>query len=265
MTFQLTRGRVPLLVSIPHMGTEIPPDLQAGYVQRALAVEDADWHLDRLYAFAHDLGASVLQPRFARYVIDLNRPPDNAPMYPGASNTELCPTRFFDGEALYAGAAPTAVEQERRRASYWQPYHDALAGELARLKQEHGYALLWDAHSIRSEIPWLFDGVLPDLNIGTNAGASAAPSITEAVAAAAAGDPRYTRAVNGRFKGGYITRHYGNPEEHVHAVQLEMTQKSYMREAPPYDYLPGTAAQVQPVLRSMVEAALQATRALYGR
>ena len=265
MTFQLTRGRVPLLVSIPHMGSEIPPELRAGFAPRALAVEDADWHLDRLYGFVVELGASVLQARFARYVIDLNRPPDNAPMYPGASNTELCPSRFFDGEPLYAGNPPSAAEQERRRASYWQPYHDALAGELARLKQEHGFALLWDAHSIRSEIPWLFDGVLPDLNIGSNAGASAAPSVTEAVAAAAARDPRYSRAVNGRFKGGYITRHYGSPQEHVHAVQLEMTQKSYMRESPPYDYLEERAAQVQPVLRSMVEAAVQATRSLYGR
>jgi len=265
MSFQLTRGSGPLLVSIPHMGTEIPPDLQGGYVQRALAVEDADWHLDRLYAFVKEIGASVLQPRYARYVIDLNRPPDNAPMYPGASNTELCPTRFFDGQPLYASEAPAAAEQERRRATYWQPYHEALAGELARLKQQHGYALLWDAHSIRSEIPWLFDGVLPDLNIGTNAGASAAPAITDAVAAAAAQDSRYTRAVNGRFKGGYITRQYGRPQDHVHAVQLEMTQKSYMREAPPYDYLEERAKEVQPVLRSMLEAALQATRNLYGR
>jgi N-formylglutamate deformylase len=133
MSFQLTRGSVPLLVSIPHMGTEIPKDLQGGYMPRALAVEDADWHLDRLYAFVRDLGASVLQPHYARYVIDLNRPPDNAPMYPGASNTELCPTRFFDGEPLYAGAAPTQAQQDQRRATYWQPYHDALAAELARL------------------------------------------------------------------------------------------------------------------------------------
>jgi N-formylglutamate deformylase len=266
MSFQLTRGSAPLLVSIPHMGTEIPSELHGRYVPRALAVEDADWHLDRLYDFAAGLGASVLQPRYARYVIDLNRPPDDTPMYPGASNTELCPTRFFSGEPLHADAAPPAREEQlRRREQYWQPYHNALASELARLKQEHGYALLWDAHSIRSEIPWLFEGVLPDLNIGTAGGASAAASITDAVAAAAASAPRYTRAVNGRFKGGYITRNYGRPAERVHAVQLEMTQKSYMREAPPYDYLPQRAAEVQPVLQSMVEAALQATRALYGR
>ena len=265
MTFELTRGSAPLLVSIPHLGTQIPPSLQARYAPRALDVEDTDWHLDRLYAFASALGASVLQPRYSRYLIDLNRPPDDTPMYPGASNTELCPTRFFNGEALYAdGAAPAREELLRRRGTYWQPYHDALAGELARLKQEHGFVLLWDAHSIRSEIPWLFEGVLPDLNIGTAGGASADASITDAVAAAAARAPRYTQAVNGRFKGGYITRNYGRPAERVHAVQLEMTQKSYMREHAPYDYLPERAAEVQPVLRSMMEAALQATRALYG-
>src|SRR6478735_337537 len=264
--FTLHEGTVPLLVSMPHIGTEIPEDLKAGYTQEALGVEDTDWHLHRLYNFLHLLGASVLQPRFARYVIDLNRPPDDTPMYPGASNTELCPTRFFNGEALYANeAALPRDEQLRRREQYWQPYHAGLAGELARLRQEHGFALLWDAHSIRSEIPWLFEGVLPDLNIGTASGASADASITDAVAAAAAAAPRYTRAINGRFKGGYITRNYGRPAEHVHAVQLEMTQKSYMREDPPYGYLPQRAGEVQPVLQSMVEAALHAARALYGR
>ena len=186
MSFQLTRGSAPLLVSIPHMGTEIPGDLHRRYVARALHVEDTDWHLDRLYEFAAGLGASVLQPRYSRYVIDLNRPPDDTPMYPGASNTELCPTRFFNGEALYADGAPLAREEQlHRREQFWQPYHDALAGELARLKQVHGFVLLWDAHSIRSEIPWLFEGVLPDLNIGTAGGASAAAAITDAVAAAA--------------------------------------------------------------------------------
>ena len=266
MNYQLHRGSAPLLVSIPHMGTVIPEALRGDFTARALDVEDTDWHLDRLYAFARELGASVLQPTVSRYVVDLNRPPDDTPMYPGASNTELCPTRFFTGDPLYReGFALAADEKARRRATWWQPYHQALQEELGRLKAQHGHVLLWDAHSIRSEIPWLFEGVLPDLNIGTNAGASAAPSITEAVSAAAAREPRYTRAVNGRFKGGYITRHYGRPAEDVHAVQLEMTQKSYMREAPPYDYLPDRAAQVQPVLRSMVEAALQAARALYGR
>jgi N-formylglutamate deformylase len=265
MSFELRRGTVPLLVSMPHIGTEIPAELRPLYVPRALDVEDTDWHLAELYDFVVAMGASVLQPRTSRYVIDLNRPPDDQPMYPGASNTELCPTRFFTGDPLYAGVPPDAGEQGRRRDAIWQPYHQALAGELARLKAEHGFVLLWDAHSIRSEIPWLFEGVLPDLNIGTASGASAAPSVTDAVAAAAARHPQFTRAVNGRFKGGYITRNYGWPEQGVHAVQLEMTQKTYMREAPPYDYLPPRAREVQPVVREMVQAAFDALQALYAR
>lgn len=265
MNFQLRPGCVPLLVSIPHMGTDIPEPLRAAYAPRALAAEDTDWHLDRLYAFAHALGASVLQPALSRYVIDLNRPPDDAPMYPGASNTELCPTRFFTGDPLYRdGAAPTPGERARRREQYWLPYHDALQRELARLRREHGFALLWDAHSIRSEIPWLFDGVLPDLNIGTADGRSAHASVTQAVANAAARAGGVTHVVNGRFKGGYITRHYGRPEEGVHAVQLEMVQKLYMREAPPFDWDEARAAAIEPVLRDMVEAALQAARKLHG-
>lgn len=265
MTFDLRRGQAPLLVSIPHMGTEIPADLRGGYVERALAVEDTDWHLATLYAFAAELGASVLQPRYSRYVIDLNRPPDDTPMYPGASNTELCPTRFFSGDALHAGNGPDRQEQERRRATYWQPYHDALAGELERLRAEHGFVLLWDAHSIRSEIPWLFEGVLPDLNIGTAGGTSADAAIAEAVVGAAGRHPRYSHVLNGRFKGGYITRRYGAPARGVHAVQLEMVQKVYMREEPPFDYQPALASTVQPVLRDMVQSALQAAVALHGR
>lgn len=264
MSFSLRRGSVPLLVSMPHVGTDIPAELRVRYVPRALAVEDADWHLDRLYAFVDSLGASVLQPRYARYVIDLNRPPDDAPMYPGASNTELCPTRFFTGDPLHAeGCAPGAAERLRLRALYWQPYHDALAAELQRLRQVHGFALLWDAHSIRSQIPWLFEGVLPDLNIGTAGGASAASQVTDAVAGAAM-RPGLSHVVNGRFKGGYITRHYGKPEEGVHAVQLEMVQKLYMQEQAPYAYDASKAREIQPVLQAMVSAALDAARRLHG-
>jgi len=266
MTFTLRRGSSPLLVSIPHLGTEIPEALRPHYDPRALAVEDADWHLDRLYDFLPSLGASVLQPRYSRYVIDLNRPPDDTPMYPGASNTELCPTRFFDGTALYAeGKAPLEEEKARRREQYWKPYHEALQAELSRIQQEHGFALLWDAHSIRSEIPWLFDGRLPDLNIGTADGASADASIAKAVVDAAAASPQYSHVLNGRFKGGYITRRYGRPADKVHAVQLEMCQCVYMQETPPYAYVEALARQVQPTLRAMVGVALAATRALYGR
>jgi N-formylglutamate deformylase len=264
MNFSVRQGSAPLLVSIPHMGTEIPRDLRAGYVPRALEVEDTDWHLDCLYRFADDLGASVLQPSVSRYVIDLNRPPDDAPMYPGASNTQLCPTRFFTGDPLYReGHAPSQQARLQRRVAYWAPYHQALQSELARLKAQHGFALLWDAHSIRSEIPWLFEGRLPDLNIGTAGGDSAHPAIADAVVRAAGRHPRLTHVLNGRFKGGYITRQYGRPAEHVHAVQLEMCQSLYMQEAPPWDYDAGRAAAIQPVVREMVEAALEAARRLY--
>jgi N-formylglutamate deformylase len=265
MTFHLREGSAPLLVSIPHLGTEIPQALRAGYVERALAVEDTDWHLDRLYDFAGALGASVLQPVCSRYVVDLNRPPDDQPMYPGASNTELCPTRFFTGDALYREGVTVSEAQRRERLQqYWDPYHRALQAELERLRAVHGFVLLWDAHSIRSEIPWLFEGRLPDLNIGTASGQSADASIAQAVVQAAAREPRYTHVLDGRFKGGYITRHYGRPAQRVHAVQLEMCQCTYMREQPPYDWQPERAAQVQPVVRAMVEAALQACRRLYA-
>jgi N-formylglutamate deformylase len=265
MTFHLHRGSVPLLVSIPHMGTEIPGDLRSDFVERALEVEDTDWHLDRLYAFTRDLGGSVLQPTVSRYVVDLNRPPDDTPMYPGASNTELCPSRFFTGDALYReGVTLSPGQKAQRRATWWAPYHQALQEEIARLKSAHGFVLLWDAHSIRAEIPWLFEGRLPDLNIGTADGRSADPSITQAVAAAAARHPEFTHVVNGRFKGGYITRQYGRPADRVHAVQLEMCQYLYMREAPPWNYEEAQAAKVQPVVRDMVEAALAACLELHG-
>ena len=265
MNPKLRQGSAPLLVSIPHLGTEIPQEMRSAYVERALAVEDTDWHLDRLYDFAGELGASVLQPVVSRYVVDLNRPPDDQPMYPGASNTELCPTRFFTGDALYReGMALSAAQRQQRLQQHWQPYHQALQGELERLKALHGYVLLWDAHSIRSEIPWLFEGRLPDLNIGTAAGQSAHASIAQAVLQAAARDGRYSHVLDGRFKGGYITRHYGNPAQQVHAVQLEMCQCTYMREQAPYDWQPERAAQVQPVVRAMLEAALEAARKLHA-
>lgn len=262
----LHQGSSPLLVSMPHIGTVIPSELLPAYVPRALDVEDTDWHLHLLYDFLPDMGASVLQPQVSRYVIDLNRPPDDAPMYPGASNTELCPTRFFNGDALYQpGCEPDATERQRRRSLYWQPYHDALAAELARIKAIHGFALLWDAHSIRSQIPWLFEGRLPDLNIGTASGASADQKITDAVADACAGAPQVSSVVNGRFKGGYITRHYGQPAHRVHAVQLEMCQRLYMHETAPFAYDAALAAQIRPLLIKMTSSALSAAHVCYEK
>ena len=251
--FELHRGTAPLLVSLPHSGELIPDDLCSRYVPRALGVEDTDWHLQRLYAFAVELGASVLKPRASRYVIDLNRPPDNAPMYPGANNTELCPTRFFTGDALYVdGGAPSDDEVAQRTAQWWQPYHGALQGELDRLRAAHGHAVLFDGHSIKSELPWLFEGTLPALNLGTVDGASCAPALRDALARVLAAQDRYSHVVDGRFKGGYITRHYGRPDQHVHAVQLEMTWACYMDETPPYAWRDDRAAEVTPLLRSLL-------------
>ena len=254
-TYTLHLGHRPLLVSIPHCGTSIPAALRGRFVARALDVEDTDWYLERLYAFAAGLGASVLVPRHSRYVVDLNRPPDNQPMYAGRNNTELCPTRFFTGEALYRqGQAPDDAEVRERVALYWRPYHDALAAELARLKAQHGHVVLFDAHSIKGELPWLFEGTLPHLNLGSVDGASCDPSLRQAVADLFAAQQRYGWVVDGRFKGGYITRHYGRPAEHVHALQLEMAWRTYMDEQPPYRWNDERAAEVHPLLEGMVQA-----------
>lgn len=252
--YTLDRGSAPLLVSMPHLGTQIPSELRDRYVPRALDVEDTDWHLDRLYDWLAAMGASVLKPRISRYVIDLNRPPSDEPMYPGASNTELCPTRFFTGDALYRGGCePDAAERARRVALYWRPYHDALQAELDRIRTQHGFALLWDAHSIRSCIPWLFEGELPGLNIGTAGDLSADDRITKSVVNAAARHPQFSHVANGRFKGGYITRHYGDPAHGIDAVQLEVSQRIYMDEDR-FAWDEGRAAQAQAILRHLLEA-----------
>jgi N-formylglutamate deformylase len=248
--FTLQRGRTPLLISVPHVGTAVPDDIASRLVPRALGTEDADWHLERLYGFAADIGASLIVPRFARYVVDLNRPPENTPMYPGANNTELCPTRFFTGEPLYRDDhTPDDAEVARRVATYWRPYHETLAAEMQRLHAEHGRAVLFDGHSIQDELPWLFEGRLPDLNLGTAEGRSCDPALRDRLAAVLRAYPAYSHVVDGRFKGGYITRHYGRPQQGWHAVQMEMCWHCYM--APPHHYDEARAAQVQPLLRAL--------------
>lgn len=255
--YTLTRGTTPLLVSLPHAGTHIPSAIAATLQPRALQVEDTDWFLERLYGFAVELGAGLIVPRLSRYVVDLNRPPDNLPMYAGANNTELCPTRFFTGDALLRdGGAPSEAEVQRRVATCWQPYHDALRAELDRLRAEHGHALLWDGHSIKSELPWLFDGKLPDLNLGTADGAACDPGLRRQLSAVLQSQSDFTVAIDGRFKGGHITRHYGRPAERIHAVQLEQCWSSYMRETPPYAWDAAYAARVQPLLRRLLQTML---------
>ncbi|MGF6792713.1 N-formylglutamate deformylase [Paraburkholderia sp. 35.1] len=255
--FSLHQGSLPLLISIPHLGTQIPADIAVTMTPVAQRTDDCDWHLDRLYAFAKRLGASILTPTYARYVVDLNRPPDGANLYPGQDTTALLPVDTFDREPLYRdGHLPDDAEIARRRDAYWKPYHDALAGELAALKAKHGKVLLWEAHSIRSRVPRFFDGRLPDFNFGTSNGASAAPGLADELAALVGRQSGYTAIANGRFKGGYITRQYGQPEQGVHAVQLELSQITYMEERLPYAYDEDLAAKVAPLLEALVTTAL---------
>jgi N-formylglutamate deformylase len=256
-SYTLHRGHLPLLVGLPHVGTELPDDQRWRYVERAFGFEDTDWHLDKLYDFVRELGASLILPRYSRYLIDLNRPRDDTPMYPGMNNTELCPTRFFSGDPLYRdGAVPDPAEIARRIQRCWQPYHDALRAELDRLRGLHGHAILFDGHSIKSELPWLFDGRLPDLNLGTAGGSSCASTLRSELAGILTAQSRFSQVVDGRFKGGYTTRHYGDPDHGVHAIQLEMCWSCYLQETAPQVYEPDRARSVQPVLQQLVATML---------
>jgi N-formylglutamate deformylase len=257
--FALTRGTLPLLVSIPHAGTHIPSELAQRMTPQALQRADVDWHLPQLYGFAAEIGASVLAATHARHVIDLNRPPEDESLYPGQDVTGLLPVDTFRKEPLYRpGEEPDAAETARRRERYWRPYHAALQAELERLLGRHGRVALWDAHSICSVLPRFFEGRLPDLNLGTADGRACTPSVQAAAVAAMAAQDTFTHVANGRFKGGWITRHYGAPAQGVHALQLEVCQCTYMDEEAPFAYRPDRAARLQPLLRQMVQAVVQA-------
>ena len=232
-TFSLHHGRIPLLISLPHDGSFIPDDISACMLPQARRSLDTDWHVAQLYApLAQELGASVLKPHASRYVVDLNRPADGHALYPGQRETGVVPSIGFDGAPLYAAdQVPTPAEVQRRLNEFWQPYHRALSQELARLVAEHGRAVLWEGHSIRSRVPMLFAGQLPDFNLGTASGASCSLALQTRLQACLEQAPAgFSHAVNGRFKGGYITRHYGDPDAGVEAVQLELVQLNYMDE-----------------------------------
>ena len=259
--FALTPGTTPLLVSMPHTATGIPGDLAARMTDIGRTVPDTDWHVDRLYAFAAELGAGTIRPAYSRYVIDLNRAPDGQALYAGANNTELCPISTFAEEPIWrSGEEPKQEEIPARREAYWKPYHDALKAELKRVRERHGLALLFDAHSIRSRVPRFFEGQLPDLNIGSAGGTSAAPELIERLISVAATAKPYSAVLDGRFKGGYITRTYGRPQDGVHAIQLELAQLNYMGEEPPFEYRPDLAEQLQPVLKRMLQTMLDWAR-----
>lgn len=257
-TCTLHRGSIPLLVSLPHDGTAVPSAIVDAFTPSAQRVPDTDWHVSRLYAFARTLGASVLVPHYSRYVVDLNRAPDDASLYPGQNTTGLCPLVQFTGEPIYAsGREPDRAAVAARVQAYWRPYHDALREEIRRLRAMHGRVVLWEGHSIRSVVPFLFDGRLPDINIGTADGTSCAPRVRERIAGVLEAQADYRHVIDGRFKGGYITRHYGDPVHSVDAIQLELAQSTYMdEESGSYDA--DAALALQALIKRLLEAALGA-------
>jgi len=251
--FRPITGDSPLLVSMPHVGTHIPDDILDCMGGAVRVVPDTDWYLDRLYDFLVDMGANAIMATHSRYVVDLNRSRTGGALYPGQSETGLCPLDSFAGQPLYLdGHEPNGTEIERRINLYWQPYHDRIAAELSRIKDRYGYALLWDAHSIKSHVPRFFEGRLPDLNLGSGGGVTCDPDLSTRVHDLARKSD-YSTALNGRFKGGYITRHYGNPVAHIHALQLEISQCIYMDEDAPYGFCDDKAQKLRPLLRQMLD------------
>lgn len=247
-------GTLPLLVSVPHDGRQIPDEIARQMTGTGRDMPDTDWHVAQLYDFARDVGAAMIVASYSRYVVDLNRPADDTALYKGQLVTGLCPTHTFAGQAIYVDSSP--VDTEDRVARYWRPYHDKIATTLAVLRERHGYALLWDAHSIASRVPRLFDGELAILNLGTWENRSCDVGISTVVMAAAEKSP-CDAVLNGRFKGGHITRHYGEPNNGVHAIQLELAQRAYMNEAT-LEFDDDAASQLRGTLRTLLEAYLSA-------
>lgn len=256
-TYTFFSGNSPILISMPHVGTAIPKEIACNMTQHALQKPDADWHLPLLYDMSKAYGASVLSAEFLRYVIDLNRSPYDISLYPGQDTTGLCPVDTFDKQPIYLeGKQPDEAEIQNRIEQYWRPYHDKLKSELKRIHSIHGIVVLWDAHSIASHVPRFFTGKLPDLNFGTADLQSCDESLQTAIAATlqkSAYAQKYSHVFNGRFKGGYITRHYGMPAVNIHALQLEISQCIYMKEKPPYQYDPELAKDIKPLLGELLE------------
>jgi N-formylglutamate deformylase len=251
--FEYVPGEGPLLISFPHSGTYVPPELAARLRPEVLDLPDTDWFVPQLYDFFRDLGASIIRATHTRYVVDLNRPPDGMPLYPGQRETTVCPTETFGGDPLYLeGANPPPVEIDDRLHSYWQPYHDKLAGLTRHLAQRHGHCILWDAHSILSEVPALFAGRLPDLNVGTAGGRSCSPLLVDRITATLGAQSNFSYVVDGRFKGGYITRRYGDPARRIDAVQLEIAQCAYLNEARAPAFDPERARPLSSLLRDLL-------------
>ena len=254
--FNLHQGSLPLLVSVPHNGTRVPDDIAQRLTPDARAVPDTDWDMARMYAWVIEAGGSLIVPEHSRYVIDLNRGEDDVSLYPGQNTTGLCPTVQFSGAPVYLPQAePDETEVRARVERYWRPYHNALATELQRLLDLHGRVILWEGHSIKGELPFLFDGRLPDLNLGTASTTSCTPETQQRIEAVLAAQDNFDFVVNGRFKGGYITRNYGAPATGIEAIQLEMSRRVYMDEAKGI-WDANKAERIQQLVRAMIEAAL---------
>ncbi len=253
---QLTIGNSPLLLAQPHGGTEVPETILRRFNTTGQALADTDWHISQLYANLID-DVTIVNTPVHRYVIDANRSPADESLYPGQNTTGLCPTTTFDGIPIYREAEePSEDEIQQRQLAFHQPYHDCLQQQLTRLYQKHGYVILYDCHSIRSEVPFLFDGRLPDFNIGTNCGTTCSPEIESTVVECCASASNFSQVANGRFKGGWTTRHYGRPEQGYHAVQMELAQSTYMQEAPPWTFLQNNAELLRTVLKRILSALL---------
>ena len=254
--FRFRQGSSPLVVAMPHIGTRLDAGLHDSLTPVGRQALDTDWHLDRLYDFLEDeFDATTLMAVHSRTAVDLNRSPENEALYPGRFETGLLPTTTFTGEPLYqSGREPDATEAARRLDRWWRPYHDRLQMALDETRARHGHAVLLDAHSIRAEIPLLFKGRLPDINVGTADGASCTPALTARLEEVLSAQDRFTWVINGRFKGGWTTRHYGRPAECVHAIQFELVQAAYMDEADPWRWDAETARPMRELLRRLLGA-----------
>lgn len=260
--FEFEQGDSPLLISMPHVGQALSEEVAEKLTPKAAQLPDTDWHLPKLYADVKKYKPSLIIANYSRYVVDLNRPADNQPLYQG-NTTGLFPQTLFNGEPLFHSKV-SDEQHEWAKSEIWQPYYKQIESELARLKAKFGYALLFDAHSIASHIPYLFDGKLPDLNLGTNEGKSCDPLLSQALSRVCEKSD-YSSVLNGRFKGGYITRYFGRPEQHIHAIQLEMCQCIYMREQHPFSYLEELAEPLQSVLNDLIEQYLYTGQVIYAQ
>jgi len=220
----------PLVISVPHDGGTMAPGMIERLQPYAADCPDRDHLIAAVFDF-DDLPHTRIKAEYSRYVVDLNRPADGDALYPGQPETGVCPITGFDDRPLYRPSqAPEEEEIKQRIERYWQPYHNELAQLIDRAKDRFGYCLLIDAHSIDDVVPRFFTGTLPNINVGTFAGKSCDAKYKNIITDALSQQGIYSWVINDRFKGGYITRHYGQPKNHVHAIQLEHGKSIYARD-----------------------------------